>query len=45
LPYGIKPLPLPKKCSTVGDLRALGEDFGKGADWDLIKRAYEARNV
>jgi hypothetical protein len=45
LPYGIKPIPLPKKCSTVGDLRDMGDEFGKGADWAVIESAYKSRNL
>ena len=45
LPYGIKPITLPKKLSTVGDLRDMGDAFGKGADLAVIEGAFKARNL
>jgi hypothetical protein len=42
LPYGIKPRPLPKGHSVVGDLH--GRDFAPGADLALVEAAYASRN-
>ncbi|MFH1499777.1 MAG: hypothetical protein ABII82_18350 [Verrucomicrobiota bacterium] len=35
----------PPAAGTVGDLLKMGADFGKGADWDVIKNAHAARNL
>lgn len=35
----------PPARGKVSDLLAMGDGFGKGADWEIIVRAHESRDL